>query len=193
AVDPDLRRLFGFGDPIEPPADDADTGGTTSWLASPAWAAETSGQTARLNSWVPSRNELDTYLPLMRDVLETAARSTMDRRSPGAPYQRIYRNMVLATAWQESCWRQFIKVGTTIRPILSAVGAIGPMQVNQHVWRGFYDRQGLARDVAYNARAGSEILDHYLIDYALTKGEHKTGSVDNVARATYAAYNGGPG
>jgi septal ring-binding cell division protein DamX len=53
--------------------------------------------------------------------------------------------------------------------------------------------KALQGDIAYNAAAGSEILIHYLIDYAIKKGEHKkTGSVDNLARATYALYNGGP-
>jgi len=42
--------------------------------------------------------------------------------------------------------------------------------------------------------AGAEILLHYLRDYAIKRGEHTaTGSVDNLARATYAVYNGGPG
>jgi len=43
-------------------------------------------------------------------------------------------------------------------------------------------------------RAGSEILEHYLVDYAIRKKEHeKGGGPDALARATYAAYNGGPG
>ncbi|HBZ68568.1 MAG TPA: lytic transglycosylase domain-containing protein, partial [Deltaproteobacteria bacterium] len=68
------------------------------------------------------------------------------------------------------------------------------MQVNEHVWRGFYDLRGLRADVGYNSRAGSEILLHYLTDYAIEQGEDaKTGREDNLARATYAAYNGGPG
>jgi hypothetical protein len=42
--------------------------------------------------------------------------------------------------------------------------------------------------------AGAEILLRYLRDYAIAKGEHTiTGVVDNLARATYAVYNGGPG
>jgi hypothetical protein len=68
------------------------------------------------------------------------------------------------------------------------------MQVNQHVWRGAYDVRGLQGDVAYNARAGSEILLHYLRDYALARGEDRhPGGLGNLARATYAVYNGGPG
>jgi len=44
----------------------------------------------------------------------------------------------------------------------------------------------------YNGHAGAEILMTYLTRYALRKNEHKqTGG--NLARATYSAYNGGPG
>jgi hypothetical protein len=68
------------------------------------------------------------------------------------------------------------------------------MQINQKVWRGFYDLGGLNRDIAYNGAAGAEILRHYLRDYAIKKGEHTaSGSVDNLARSTYSIYNGGPG
>lgn len=50
------------------------------------------------------------------------------------------------------------------------------------------------KDIGYNARAGSEILMHYYRDYAIVRGEHtKTRNIDNLARATYATYNGGPG
>jgi hypothetical protein len=63
------------------------------------------------------------------------------------------------------------------------------MQVNQHVWRGAYDLKGLQGDMAYNARAGSEILLRYLDDVA---GDHK-GTPEDLVRATYAVYNSGPG
>jgi len=70
---------------------------------------------------------------------------------------------VLATAWQESCWRQFVRRGGQIvRP--SPVGSVGIMQVNQCVWRGAYDQKGLLGDIAYNARARAEIVLHYLRD-----------------------------
>jgi len=51
----------------------------------------------------------------------------------------------------------------------------------------------LMGDISYNGRAGCEILLHYLRDFALKKGEHlKAGGIDNLCRATYAVYNGGP-
>jgi hypothetical protein len=66
------------------------------------------------------------------------------------------------------------------------------MQVNPRVWRGFYDVHGLSASIRYNAHAGSEILLHYLRDYAIARGEEAVGGPDALARASYAAYNGGP-
>jgi hypothetical protein len=61
------------------------------------------------------------------------------------------------------------------------------------VWRGFYDPRFLLQDPTYNARAGSEILLRYYLDLAYKKGEHRRdGGIDNLVRAAYAAYNGGP-
>ena len=50
----------------------------------------------------------------------------------------------------------------------------------------------LAEDIGYNARAGADILAHYLTHYAIRKREDKLGIPDALARATYAVYNGGP-
>jgi soluble lytic murein transglycosylase-like protein len=81
-----------------------------------------------------------------------------------------------------------------IEPLRSSAGSVGLMQINQHVWRGVYDLNKLAADIGYNARAGNEILVHYLVDFAIKKKEHEvTGDPHNLARATYAVYNGGPG
>jgi septal ring-binding cell division protein DamX len=68
------------------------------------------------------------------------------------------------------------------------------MQMNERVWRGFYDIEKLRWDISYNVRAGTEVLLKYLVRYALKKGENKhRGGLENLARATYSAYNGGPG
>jgi soluble lytic murein transglycosylase-like protein len=79
-----------------------------------------------------------------------------------------------------------------VAPLRSNVGALGLMQVNPHVWRGFYAVDGLALSIGYNARAGSEILLHYLRDYAIARGEEDAGGPDALARASYAVYHGGP-
>jgi hypothetical protein len=148
----------------------------------------------RLNNWIPGTRELNQYLPQMQLLLDYIVNATLKEKKLDAPFRELYRPLVLTTAWQESCWRQHIKVKGEITPILSHAGAVGIMQVNQHVWRGFYDVDSLRNNVGYNAQAGSEIVYHYLVDYAIAKGEHNQldGAIDNLVRATYAMYNGGP-
>ncbi len=54
-----------------------------------------------------------------------------------------------------------------------------------------YDVERLKWNTAYNARAGAEIVLHYLQQYGIAE-EKQTGNLDNAARATYAVYNAGP-
>jgi soluble lytic murein transglycosylase-like protein len=86
-----------------------------------------------------------------------------------------------------------VRRGTQLVTLRSPAGAVGIMQVSERVWRGFYDSSGLRTDVAYNARAGGEILLHYLKDFAIARGEDRPGGAQALARSTYAMYNGGPG
>jgi hypothetical protein len=147
----------------------------------------------RLRGWVPSLGELDAYLPLMQRLLRSAAEDALQARSTAIEVRRTYIDTQLATAWQETCWRHYARVRGQVRAIRSSAGAVGVMQVNSRVWRGFYDPRFLIGDVSYNARAGSEILLRYFLDLAFAKGEHlRAGGLDNLARAAYAAYNGGP-
>ena len=148
----------------------------------------------RLRGWVPTRAELGVYLPLMQRLLRGAAEDALRTRPAGPDVRRVYLDLQLATAWQETCWRHYVRVRGQVRAIRSSAGAVGVMQVNSRVWRGFYDPRFLLGDVSYNARAGSEILARYYFDLALAKREHRRpGSFDDVVRASYAAYNGGPG
>ncbi len=148
---------------------------------------------ARLHEWVPARSEVREYLALVGLLLAKTSADTLEGGELASAYHRLYRWLVKATAWQESCWRQFVRVDGRAQVIRSGAGSVGLMQVNERVWRGFYDVEGLSGDIAYNARAGSEILLHYLRDHALARGEHQhTGAVDDLARAAYAAYHGGP-
>lgn len=191
AVDPELRQRFDFGAPLPPPAPNPDLD-LSWWRPRAAWAAD--DLAARLNRWVPERDDVLQYLPLVRDLLADTAERTLAKEKLDAQFHQLYRWLVPATAWKESCWRQFIRVNGAVRPMLSGAGAVGIMQVLPRVWRGFYDVKGLQGDIGYNAAAGAEILIHYLRDYAIKRGEHTaTGSIDNLARATYAVYNGGPG
>lgn len=193
AVDPQLRTLLGFGPPLPPP----DLGGMPvswwQWWIAPAWAADRPPQEV-LAAWLATPDNLPTYLPRVRSLLDEVAGQAVQQGEMSEEFQPVYRNIVFATAWQESCWRQFVREGGQITYIRSAVGSSGLMQVNERVWRGIYDLRGIRWDIRYNARAGAEIARHYLLDYAIARGEHKQpGGLDNLARATYAVYNGGPG
>jgi soluble lytic murein transglycosylase-like protein len=166
------------------------------WLIPAAEAADApqTDASARLRNWAPTRKDLDQYLPIVQRVLHRASDDTLQKKPVDEPYSTIFRPLVLATAWKETCWRQFIRRAGKVIPLRSSAGAVGMMQVNPRVWRGFYDVSVLETDTAYNATAGAEILQHYLVDYAIRKKEHELGGgIDALARATYAAYNGGPG
>jgi hypothetical protein len=212
-VDPDLRTMLGLGPPLPPPdipqanrlhnpesfvpqglsGYHALIPRLREWLMSEAQAAPSAGELGRLNRWVPDKKDLNEYLPLVQTLLEDAGDKTLMSGSLAAEYRKLYADLVLAAAWQESCWRQFVRNADTITALTSASGSVGLMQINAKVWRGVYDIKGIYSDIAYNARAGCEILLHYLKDYALQKGEHlHPGGPDNLARAAYAAYNGGP-
>jgi hypothetical protein len=194
APDAELRELFGF-DPdlgwVAPVA----TSAWYTWLLPAAWAAAIDPSLAtELDGWVPEPADLDRYLAAMDSLFDSVIGAEAAKGKIESPFLPIFRTLVRATAWQESCWRQFVRRPDGIEAIRSRAGSVGLMQVNRHVWRGLYDLDALERDVGYNARAGSEILVHYLVDYAVRRKEHELdGGLDNLARATYAAYNGGPG
>ena len=99
--------------------------------------------------------------------------------------------MVPTTALIESCWRQYAMRGGKVSYLRSGSGSIGIMQINQIVWRGFYQLERLRWDTAYNARAGAQILMRYVKDYAIPYAE-KSGDPNQVPRAAYAVYNAGP-
>lgn len=196
-VDPELRELFDFGPPPRlrntPPAPSQ---GWWRGLLPDARAADApldDEALARLNQWIPDPSEVDAYLSMVHRLLEQTGREVVAGSKLEADLHELFRVLVLATAWQETCWRQYRRVNDRIVPMRSPAGAVGLMQVVPTVWRGFYEPQGLTGDIAYNATAGSEILMHYLTHYAIARGEHQQpGGRDNLAWATYAAYNGGP-
>lgn len=196
AVDPALRELLGL-----PPDFDAESeggGGVMRQLFGfirEARAAELPpALLRRLEGWVPERGEVDQYLQTVDRLLDgIAAAEHKGGKVPGE-FEALYDTLLRATAWQESCWRQYVARDGKIETIRSPTGSVGLMQVNLNVWRGVYEPDKLLESVGYNARAGNEILVHYLVDYAIRKGEHAVGGEpENLARATYAAYNGGPG
>jgi septal ring-binding cell division protein DamX len=188
-IDPELQRLFQM--PSAPGTQTPTNSQLNFWPFRTAWAKSNHD---RLNRWVPKRDELPEYLSLVHDLLTDTATETTKTANLDSSISTLYGKLVLATAWQESCWRQYMIKQKKVVPLRSNTGDAGLMQMNERVWRGFYDVEKLRWDIAYNARAGTEVLLKYLLKYALKKGEHKHhGGLNNLARATYSAYNGGPG
>ncbi|MFA5549084.1 MAG: hypothetical protein WDA10_11125 [Porticoccaceae bacterium] len=190
-VDPRLRGLLGldpdFGEAPEAPLPFV-------WVIPRAEAAPVDPALVKtLTGWVPAATEIDDYLATMDRLIDESLRIEREAGKVPVAFLPIYEDMVRATAWQETCWRQFIERNGRVQPIQSAAGSVGLMQINKHVWRGIYDLDALQGNVAYNARAGNEILRHYLVDYAIKRKEHEiSGDRHNLARATYGVYNGGP-
>ena len=190
-LDPALERLFreslSRGSGRAPPA--------TGWrLDLSPFPRAIAAPADRLNRWAPQRDDLAEYLPQVAALLETAARDALAGRDLSPAHRQLFRHLVLATAWQESCWRHYVVSDERkLVPLRSGTGDVGLMQVNERVWRGFYDQQRLRWDIGYNGTAGTEVLLDYLLRYAIRKGEDRhPGGIDNLARASYSAYNGGP-
>jgi hypothetical protein len=146
-----------------------------------------------LDMWVPDKKESGAYLARIAILLEESAQSVVQKQELDKNYRELYEKLVLTTAWQESCWRQYVVKNKKIVPLRSSSGDVGLMQINERVWRGFYDMQKLRWDVDYNSNAGAEVLMNYLVKYAVKRGEqNQPGGLNNLARASYSAYNGGP-
>ena len=144
-----------------------------------------------LDHWVPTRAELASYGSRVGGVLHRTAASEAQRAQLAAPYGQIYQYLVPTTALIESCWRQYVVRNGKVTYLRSQSSSVGVMQINQRVWRGFYDIQRVRWDTAYNIRAGAQILMRYMKDYAIPYAE-RTGKPGDVARAAYAVYNAGP-
>lgn len=189
-IDLELRRLFQFQLQLEPENDYHGQPILKFWPIRAAMAAND----RQLDNWVPAPQELDDYLSRIRALLFNSARQTAAGSRLTTQQQAVFRELLLATAWQESCWRQYVVKNNKVVPISSATGDTGIMQINERVWRGFVDLHKLRWDIAYNVNSGSNILLNYLTRYAIANAEHERhGGIDNLARATYSAYNGGPG
>jgi len=192
-VDPELRQLFQLPVSPEPVSDESKPSSGFKfdfWPIRSAWAGSAD---ERLKLWVPGKSELPEYLPIIRDLLTDSANSTAETNQLDDSVRKLFQDLVLATAWQESCWRQYVIKNRKVVTLRSRSGDTGLMQVNERVWRGLYNTQKLRWDTAYNVRAGVEVLHRYLVKYSLKRGEQKLkGGLDNLARSAYSAYNGGP-
>lgn len=212
-LDPGLREVLGLG----PPLPESGPGFDVEEFESPAepeegplknslrqgshlrLASAGAGASAippELREWIPPQGQasLPEYLGKVHQVLQKATEETLSKSRQPSTVHSLYRLLVLATAWQESCWRQLEKKRDKVTYLLSYNRtSVGLMQINERVWRGLYQRNDLRWDIRYNARAGAEILDLYLQDYALArmKAQDRTDEAV-VARAVYAMYNAGP-
>lgn len=195
ALDPQLRSLFHVAGIVElgPPPPAPAPVPTKSWLDFflRSAHAEGAGAPRALDRWIPVRAELAAYEARVGELLLKTAASELERAKLAAPYDAIYRHLMPTTALIESCWRQYTVRGGKVTYLRSGAGSVGIMQINQHVWRGFYDVERLRWDTAYNTRAGAQILMRYVRDYAIPYAK-RSGELDDVPRAAYAVYNAGP-
>jgi hypothetical protein len=212
-LDPRLRELLGLGPPLpesgpsfdaeefESPAESETVPSENSLWQGSLLRLASAGDRApaippELREWIPPQSQegLPQYLSKVHQVLQKATEETLSKNRQPSKVHSLYRLLVLATAWQESCWRQLEKKGDRVTYLLSYNRtSVGLMQINERVWRGLYQRDSLRWDIRYNARAGAEILDLYMQEYALTRIEAQGLNDEAVlARAVYAMYNAGP-
>jgi hypothetical protein len=191
-----LQQLFRFRDPDASPRRPRTRppGSSWHWLGPrPAYAADGDAEwqslAARLDRWVPADNQLGDYRAAVDRLLTVAAERTLDPDALDERFDELFAHLVKATAWQESCWRQFVPRGGSVTYLASSTGDVGLMQINVRIWRGFFSGAKLRWNAAYNAGAGAEILQQLLIRYGRREGRVR---LENAARSTYSAYHGGP-
>jgi hypothetical protein len=185
--DADLRNLFGFHEPPGPEPLEPETRRRMPHAL--CAAGDLAPLMRRLERWVPEFEELEDYRNSVDRLLAVVASRTASTNNIAPRFERLYADLVRTTAWQESCWRQFVKEEGRVTYLRSNSGDIGMMQVNRRVWRGFFDLEKLKWDIGYNVGAGAEILAQLLNRYGVREADER---LENAARATYSAYNGGP-
>lgn len=152
---------------------------------------------ADLKKWMIRPDHLKGDVRRVRQLLNSVIRQRLRKNKIAARYHDLFRRTVLATAWQESCYRQFIVKDRRITFLRSYNGSsVGLMQINERVWRGIYALSRLRWNIRYNAGAGCDILALYLTRYVLRnrgrrRAGHQTGSA-YLSGFVYALYNGGP-
>jgi hypothetical protein len=159
-----------------------------------AMAAQPQPSFEDILQWKVPKSNVTDYLQRVEKVLDSSSISMIAKGKVPANAQKMYRVLIPAMAWQESCFRQFVVKGDQLTYLLSYnQSSVGLMQVNERVWRGLYSLDRLRWDIDYNAAAGSEIAALYLNKYALGDREFaRTLDDDTLARLVYAMYNGGP-
>ena len=199
-VNPSLQRLFQLNleqEEAEPaPEEDMPLINSIFGLLGPAsaCAAEQRTSMAEVLQWqVPSDN-LETYIDRVNGVLGVAILKTERKELVPKGQQKMFKQLMQALAWQESCFRQFVTRDGKLTYLLSYnKSSVGLMQVNERVWRGIYERERLRWDIRYNSAVGCEIAAMYLTKYALRDSKAiQTLKQEDMAGLIYAMYNGGP-
>lgn len=212
-VNPELRKLLDLGSPIDetgpgyeedeldlpdPSSEDLSPRSRISRFLQYVAASPDEGKVLKadrdLMKWLPDEKNMDDYLDRVEEVLQGAAEQVLSKKNLEEKYHGLFRRLVLATAWQESCWRQLTASNGKIRYLLSYNGSsVGLMQVNIRVWRGLYQPKSLRWNIHYNVLAGTEILELYFRRYALDRlGPEQSLHLDILGGGVYAMYNSGP-
>lgn len=207
APDEEFRRVFGFltltardtpSARLEVDASNVSEspvpGGWLAYLNPIASARAAEPSPAQLLRRVfPQRATLESYLSIVAALIAQTLESHWEDSRLDVEQRALFEPLVRATAWKETCWRHYLPGDDEVMVIKSSIGAVGMMQIVGRVWRSMFDITRLEEDVEYNLASGIEILEHYFLHYAVRRGEHKQpGGADNLVKATYAAYNGGP-
>jgi len=207
-VDKNLREMMGLGPALDEsgpaleeesielgPSPGSGPQSWLDWILPPAQASTQSPDLAELRSWLFTAADYEEYLERVRRLLVEEAEAVLSTSELDRERQEFFRLLVQATCWQESCFRQFTVSQSKLTFLLSYnQSSVGLMQVNERVWRKLYNRNSLRWNIRYNARAGCQILERYLLRYAL-KGPEISQAWDDdlISRLCYALYNGGPG
>ncbi len=179
------------------PTDPSPPGAWNLWrwlLPSEAVAATTVDRSLDWKGWVAEQEpDVHAYLKRVGVLLKDVSGRVIARDKRPSGDAELFRKLLAATAWQESCWRQFVVKNDAVTFIRSSRQSVGMMQVNERVWRGFYEPEKLRWKVGYNAEAGAEVLLRYLDMARSAHDDDKVAPAPaDFAKAVYAAYNGGP-
>ncbi len=165
--------------------------------ASKAWADTPANDLDSIREWTLQDGSVARFLEKTTSLVASQTEKRLKETQIPKARHVMYRRMVLTTAWQESCFRQFVVKNEDITYLRSYnQTSVGIMQINERVWRGIYDQQKLRWDIAYNAMTGCEILELYFNRYAvpwMSRQPDRDWDDDFLAGMLYAMYSGGPG
>src|SRR5204863_5071303 len=126
--------------------------------AGSAWAAAEVDHSRDWAGWVlDDEADATAYLKRIHDLLTRVASSFIAGEKLPPADAELFRKLVPATAWQESCWRQFHTVNDKVTYLRSSRGAVGMLQGNERAWRGFSESDKLRWKIGYIGPAASEI------------------------------------